>query len=150
MGISNRAVSRLALLVFAGISVACSVAPVQVEDANSPSISPPQVIDRSAPRAPSSSKPIEKKAGAASDELLRQAYEQYDQAHWQRAVQLAERGLRIDRHNANWHFLLAKCYASLGDSARAREFASQGLTYAPSGNGPLREGLQTLLIDVKP
>ena len=137
------------MLVFVGLSVACSVAPVQVEDATSPSVSPLPAVDRSAPGVPSSSKPIEEKAEAASGVLLRQAYEQYDHSNWQHAVQLAERGLRIDRHNASWHLLLAKCYTSLGDSSRAREFASQGLAYTPLANSPLRKSLQALMVGGK-
>jgi len=142
--------SRVLILAFACVSGACSVTPVQVEDATPSSVEAEASINRSAPRVLSPAKSENDKAKTASDALLQQAYEQYDQDRWQRAVHMAERGLRIDRYNARWHLLLAKCYSRLGDGKRAQEFASQGLAYAPSGKTSLRKGLQALMMGSKP
>jgi len=138
------------ILAFACVSGACSVAPVQVEDATPSSVVATAAINHSRPRVSSPAKSEDEKAKAASDVLLRQAYEQFDHDRWQQAVQLAERGLRIDRYNAHWHLLLAKCYTRLGDDERAQEFVSQGLAYAPSGKTSLRKGLRALILGSKP
>gem|GEM_PF-1524735 len=151
-GALNFGASRVVILAFVCVTGACSVAPVQVEDATSSSstVEAAADINHSAPRVISPAKSEDEKARAASDVLLQQAYEQYDHDRWQQAVQLAERGLRIDRYNAHWHLLLAKCYTHLGDDERAQEFVSQGLAYAPSGKTSLRKGLQALMLGSKP
>jgi len=149
-GAFNLGASRVAILAFVFMSGACSVAPVQVEDATLSSAEASIAVNPSGMRVISSAVSEGEKAEAASGVLLRQAYEQYDHDRWQQAVQLAERGLRIDRYNAQWHLLLAKCYTRLGDGNRAQEFASQGLAYAPSGKTSLRKGLQALMMGSKP
>lgn len=143
---------KLLILMCAFIS-ACSVAPVAVESADgSPggSVGASAAEERRHTPGPEQggynepAEPSPESTGSASEAIQREAERQFKQGNCLFAVQLAERGLRIDRHNARLYLLLARCYAELGNGERSRQFASQGLSYAPAEEWTLRKELQTL------
>jgi len=81
---------------------------------------------------------------AAVIALIGQARQAYEQGQYQNSIAQAERGLRIDRREAEFYLLLAQSYQRLGQEDRARQFARQGLRYAPP-DSPNHRALQNLL-----
>jgi len=81
---------------------------------------------------------------AAVIALIGQARQAYQQGQYQNSIAQAERGLRIDRREAEFYLLLAQNYHRLGQEDRARQFARQGLRYAPP-DSPNHRALQRLL-----
>ncbi len=135
---------------FVCLLAGCSVNPVAVENittrpdvATGTNVEPAggaQGVRHPGPVEPGTNKP-----SAASDLIAREAEQQFKLGHWSQTVQLAERGLRIDRHNAHLYLLLAKTYAELGNGERSAQFARQGLSYTDVRNKPLRAELESLV-----
>ena len=65
---------------------------------------------------------IEQLVGQSSQALSDQRYTQ--------AINLAERGLRIDRKEARFYLVLARSYRGLNNNKQSVYFAKQGLRYA--------------------
>lgn len=65
-------------------------------------------------------------ASAALQTLLLQARQELRQQQWWQAIEVAERGLRINRRESRFYAVLAAAYTGLGNSDRAHEFARQG------------------------
>lgn len=85
------------------------------------------------------------KAKSVIHELQQQGQVQLRQAQWREAIVIAERGLRVDRREAGFYWLLARAYQGLNELDSAAAFAQQGLRYAPRSSG-LFQDLQTLLL----
>lgn len=57
----------------------------------------------------------------------------------QEAIVLAEKGLRIDRKDAQFYLVLARAYQQLNDKSQSSYFAQQGLRYAKKESQTYRE-----------
>ncbi len=65
------------------------------------------------------------------DKLLKQSRQQLSLGQANNSIRLAEKGLRVDRKEAGFYVVLAEAYQSLGDNEQSKQFAIQGLRYAP-------------------
>ena len=84
------------------------------------------------------------KARGAIQALQQQGRSQLQQTQWREAIVTGERGLRVDRREASFYWLLARAYLGLGEMTEVAEFARQGLRYAQR-DSVLYHDLQTLL-----
>jgi Tfp pilus assembly protein PilF len=80
----------------------------------------------------------------AVDRLLQESRDQLAVRDWQAAIASAERGLRIDRRQAELYLLLAEGYRGLGNYDRSVQFARQGLRHADQGSA-IASALQGLI-----
>ena len=93
---------------------------------------------------PPPEEPLQASSTAAVVALIGQARQAYEQGQYQNSIAQAERGLRIDRRESEFYLLLAQSYQRLGQDDRTRQFARQGLRYAPP-DSPNHRALQNLL-----
>lgn len=77
--------------------------------------------------AASASSPVKSK-------IFQQAQSVLQEKNYQKAIELAEQGLRIDRRDPEFYAILAEAYAKLSDPDQAAQFAQQGLRYATKGS----------------
>jgi Tfp pilus assembly protein PilF len=106
----------------------------------SPSPAPehePPPVARPAPSMPE--QPVR-----AVDRLLQDSRSQLAARDWQAAIASAERGLRIDRREAELYLLLAQAYHGLGDLDRSVQFARQGLRHVTSERSAVARALNDL------
>jgi Tfp pilus assembly protein PilF len=68
------------------------------------------------------------------DRLLEESRRQLVLRDWHAAIASAERGLRIDRREAELYLMIAEGYRGLGDDDRSVQFARQGLRHAKQGS----------------
>jgi tetratricopeptide (TPR) repeat protein len=68
--------------------------------------------------------------------LVQQANLQYKANNYNKTINIAERGLRIDRKEPRFYLALTKAYKSLNNAQQAIYFARQGLRYAKQ-NSPV-------------
>lgn len=80
----------------------------------------------------------------ALDRLLQESRSKLAARDWQAAIASAERGLRIDRREAELYLLLAQAYRELGNLDRSVQFARQGLRYVTSERSPIARALNEL------
>lgn len=59
-----------------------------------------------------------------------QALTAFNRQEWEQAIQLSERGLRMQRQYAPFYWLLAESYHAKGNQQQAQSFARQGMNYA--------------------
>lgn len=83
-----------------------------------------------------------KESSIVVDDIYQSARNAMEQLQWQRAIELAEHGLRLDRRQARLYWVLAESYWALGRGALATGFAKQGLLYLAPGEGELERRLQ--------
>lgn len=69
-----------------------------------------------------------------------------ERGDYEAAIAAAERGLRIDRRMPELYLILAHSYRALGNPARARQFAQQGLRYVEEPAGETGRALEDLLM----
>ncbi len=116
--------SICALLLSAVLSGCVSQSSV---DGSSPSVVEGEVF------VPDSSSPISSPGVSMSSRAVQNMIDEstklLDRGEWESAIAMAERGMRIDRRVPELYLVIAKGYAGLQDSARARQFAQQGLLY---------------------
>jgi len=126
----------------------CQVPPQSARPIYHPTVvEQPRVVDRPArmDRKPVATTVAPIKAQGIINELQQQGQAQLRQAQWREAIVTAERGLRVDRREANFYWLLARAYQGLDELNSATEFAQQGLRYAPHRSELYRD-LQALLL----
>ncbi len=101
----------------------------QESDTRQPSVFPPESPGKIEPaqRQPSAS-------DSAVKELIEQAIAFHREGSYQRSVAVAERAMRLDRHEPSIYLVLAANYVALQDYSQAERLISQGL--------PLAEGQQ--------
>ncbi len=150
-GLTGQRLEKGLFLLLSLLLSACSSTPVSVETAghaNQADERPGSVSETVAPPArglPQISKPSEQRETlSVSAQVYSGALQQLEQGRWHEAVETAERGLRIDRHNAQLYWVLSHCYAELGDPARSRGFAQQGLSYLGESDRALEGKLRVL------
>lgn len=143
----NRAIKKIAVVLLLLIVVACSSTsgPVVIRDSTPPvpETKGPGVIEDTPPAvqpvAPSRSTKlipvVEKLVGQSNLALKNQQYE--------KAINLAERGLRINRKEARLYWVLSRAYKSEGNRQQSIYFAKQGLRYADRSDDIYRQ-LSTL------
>ena len=143
------------MVFFSGLLAGCqSIAPqyspvyhptTPDRPAASPATIPTTTSPKEAYKAPATVVPV--KAKTAITSLASQGREQLQQGRWRETIVLAERGLRVDRREAEFYWLIARSYLGLNNADQAAQFARQGLRYAPRGSG-LYQQLQQLLLNL--
>ena len=78
------------------------------------------------------------------ERLFSQADAALKAAQWQQAIATAEKGLRIERKDPRFYWVLASAYLELADKKQSQDFARQGLRYADK-NSPLARQLSDYL-----
>ncbi len=73
------------------------------------------------------------------DKLVSQADRQVVAADYKKAINTAERGLRINRKEPRLYLALAKAYRGLQNPRQSSYFAKQGLRYAKKGDNVFRQ-----------
>jgi Flp pilus assembly protein TadD len=76
--------------------------------------------------------------------VTQQAREHLIDGQYQRAISLAERGLRMDRRHWESYRILAESHLGLGDRQQALKFARQAVRFCRSDCHGARELLQSL------
>lgn len=64
------------------------------------------------------------------ERLVEQANQQYKASNYNKAINIAERGLRINRKEPRFYLTLTKAHKSLNNDQQSIYFAKQGLRYA--------------------
>jgi Flp pilus assembly protein TadD len=77
------------------------------------------------------------------DKLVEQANSAFNQQNYQQSINVAERGLRINRKDPRFYLALSKAYKALANKAQSVHFARQGLRYVAS-ESPVKIELQNL------
>lgn len=138
--------STILLLVLAACT---SSGPVPVRDTVTipvPEHSTPKTQDKSSVQpkiAPLIAKPHTAPLPLSSE--LKQQAEQSLQTHrWEQAILFAERGLRINRKEPFFYWVLSTAYQQLSKIQQSIDFARQGLRYA-SNNSQLKTQLTSLV-----
>jgi len=136
------------LIVAALLLAGCQVSPQPAKPIYHPAVveqsrGAESAVGQARQPAPTTVTPI--KALGVINELRQQGQSQLQQAQWRGVIVTAERGLRVDRREAGFYWLLARAYQGLGESGSAAEFARQGLRYAPRSSRLYRD-LQALLL----
>lgn len=75
--------------------------------------------------------------------LKQQAEQSLQQQHWQQAILFAERGLRINRKEPFFYWVLSAAYQQLSEIQKSIDFARQGLRYIADDIG-LKSRLMSL------
>jgi len=111
-----------------------------------PSQAPGRVVDAPQGESPQYTKPApeQRETYSVSAQVFKEAQAQLERGEWRKAVQVAERGLRIDRHNAQMYWILSHCYAEMGEDERSLSFAQQGLSFVGKDNWSLERRLKAL------
>ena len=125
----------MSLWLLAGAVIAmvgCSAAgPVVIRDVNPP---PPVVADDENAPTVAITTPVAPTQAQTASPLIEKLVQQGDTAIAQQAylqaIQLAERGLRIDRKEPRFYRILSESYRQLGNQQQSLGFARQGLQYA--------------------
>ena len=73
------------------------------------------------------------------EKLIDQSNQSLHSNRFDQAINLAERGLRIDRKEPRLYLVLAKTYSAKGDRQQASYFAEQGLRYVGKKQAIYRE-----------
>ena len=141
--------SSILLLMLA----ACTSGPAPVRDAVTtpvPEHSIPTTQDKSSvqPKRTPKIAPLIAKPHAAplplSSELKQQAEQSLQSHRWEQAILFAERGLRINRKEPFFYWVLSTAYQQLSKIQQSIDFARQGLRYA-SNNSRLKNQLTSLV-----
>lgn len=90
------------------------------------------VLTACATQSPTSQQPAVLGVEGGAAIYARDALEAIDAGDYDGAIELAERGLRINRYAPGLYLLLAQAYEGLGEREQARNFARLGLRYAGS------------------
>ena len=134
--ISVRLFAPLFITVASFIMMACTSGPVPVRDIAVPpnsqpavqpgqsAVSPSDVLEM----APSIVQP-DPAPLPLNDNLKQQAEQSLQQQRWQQAILVAERGLRINRKDPFFYWVLSTAYRQLSEIQKSIDFARQGLRY---------------------
>ncbi len=67
------------------------------------------------------------------EKLVIQSRQEYSNKNYEQAINLAEKGLRVNRKEARLYLVLAKAYKAEKNTKQSNYFAKQGLRYAKKG-----------------
>lgn len=81
---------------------------------------------------------------AAIDAIEADAENYMAQQQWQKSIETAEHGLRLDRRNAGFYRILGESYRELGDMPQAQRFARQAQRYCRSDCGSTERLVKSL------
>ena len=73
------------------------------------------------------------------ERLFDQADAALNNSQWEQAIALAEKGLRIERKDPRFYWVLATAYAQLSNKKQSQSFAKQGLRFAPKNSDLARQ-----------
>ena len=148
-----RVVILLLILLFT--LIACTSGPAPVRDAlvnptlgdpkPSNSADSPQSEDKPT-NSPKTASPVIKSDETSvplNSQLKQQAEQSLQQRRWQQAILFAERGLRINRKEPFFYWVLSTAYQQLADTQQSVNFARQGLRYI-TDDGWLKTRLMSL------
>jgi len=133
----------MAVIVNARVSWASlALLPVLLVGCVSQTVAPePKTADPAAQARPTTETPTRSEA---LSRLISQAQAAYQAGNYQRTIDLAERGLRMDRYAPELYLLLAQGYYGLDLPEQAVSFARLGLRYV-SAQPDLKPALQALV-----
>jgi hypothetical protein len=80
------------------------------------------------------------------EKLVQQSSQEYQASNYNQSINIAERGLRIDRKEPRFYLALTKAYKGLKNTQQSIFFAKQGLRYAEK-NSPIFYELKNLSIN---
>lgn len=136
---------KLFLPLMAALLTACSVipGPVVIRESSSPVVidepapveDPDNVVVNARPISPDQSR----QSIPVVDTLAQQADNQLEEGNFDRAIDLAEKGLRIDRKDPRFYLVLASAYHQLNDKSQSASFAKQGLRYVNQNSGAYQQ-----------
>jgi len=106
--------------------VSCSSGPVPVRD----TVTVPNPSDPSLRETPGKTAAV-----PLSSELKQRAEQNLQHRRWEQAILLAERGLRIDRKEPFFYWVLSTAYQQLSKIQQSIDFARQGLRYVSGDSG---------------
>ena len=118
------------------IVAACTSGPVPVRDITSQS-SEQLAVQSGQPSIPASSAPEiapsivqpDLEPVPLNDTLKQHAEQSLQQQRWQQAILFAERGLRVNRKEPFFYWVLSTAYQQLSEIQKSIDFARQGLRY---------------------
>lgn len=113
-------------LLIALYLVSCTSGPVPVRD----TVTVPDSSDPSLRETPGKTAPV-----PLSSELKQRAEQNLQHRRWEQAILLAERGLRIDRKEPFFYWVLSTAYQQLSKIQQSIDFARQGLRYVSGDSG---------------
>ena len=128
------------------IVAACTSGPVPVRDITSQS-SEQLAVQSGQPSIPASSAPEiapsivqpDLEPVPLNDTLKQQAEQSLQQQRWQQAILFAERGLRVNRKEPFFYWVLSTAYQQLSEIQKSIDFARQGLRYITDDKGLERQ-----------
>ncbi len=121
------------LVIGAMILAGCTTAPVQ-EEPNVPG-KPQGQPTAGEPTQPELNESRSRSTAPIVESLLREARQAQARRQWSTAIELAERGLRLDRYQPRLYLVLAESYLQLGKWPASREFARLGLRFLSKSDG---------------
>ncbi len=137
---TNNLTLRLFCLLFVGLILsACSSTggPVIIRDSQEPVFSDPATGEERAGETQQQvviAQPVVPDRQQATvpliERLVVQANQQIANRNYDQAINLSERGLRINRKESRLYLTLAKAYSGLSNKQQSVYFAKQGLRYA--------------------
>lgn len=101
---------------------------------SSPDVEAPKPVPRDVPPTPN----------AAVQTLEADAERYLANQQWQKSIEKAEQGLRIDRRNAEFYRILGESYRQLGDISQASRFARQAQRFCQRRCGDVDKLLNSL------
>ncbi len=129
-----RVLFRLALVSLVFSTVACTTTrvdshkPVSVRTIPVVVTANPQQTQAATPSSPVVG-PASRQVLPAVENMIQQCRSSLSANRWQEAIANAERGLRMDRREPHFYWVLAVAYQQLGNIKQAKHFATQGLRY---------------------
>ena len=108
----------------------------------------PEVIEKRAPLESKSTPIYQEQASIALpivERMVNQAESALQARDWPQAIELAEKGLRIERKEPRFYWVLASAYAQLSNKKQSQNFANQGMRYVKK-DSPLARQLQAYLL----
>ncbi len=138
---NNHLTSKVLYLFFIGVILsACSSTggPVVIRDSQESSFpTPTPTVEERTDENPQVviAQPVvpdrQQKTLPLVEKLVAQANQQIANRNYDQAINLSERGLRINRKESRLYLALAKAYRGLSNKQQSVYFAKQGLRYAP-------------------
>lgn len=144
---NNRSYYLLLLSICLVLLSACSSTSTAVSVRDIDTIPETPMVNERAdtPTHPTQAKsmPIYQERAPQALPIVERIFNQADAAlqarQWQQAIALAEKGLRIERKEPRFYWVLASAYSQLSNKKQSQNFARQGLRYTSKGSRLARQ-----------